>query len=150
MRPSGKFRQECDAIGITRPCVKHNFLVRDVREIADTIRKAFYIAKTGRPGPVLVDIPKDITADVTRYTAKRGEPKMRSYMPVTKGHQGQIKKAVQLLAQAERPMIYVGGGAILSDASDQVNQLVKLTGLEPRWVFSNSADARKISALVPS
>ncbi len=120
--------QECDAIGITRPCVKHNFLVRDVREIADTIRKAFYIAKTGRPGPVLVDIPKDITADVTRYTAKRGEPKMRSYMPVTKGHQGQIKKAVQLLAQAERPMIYVGGGAILSDASDQVNQLVKLTG----------------------
>lgn len=120
--------QECDAIGITRPCVKHNFLVRDVREIADTIRKAFYIAKTGRPGPVLVDIPKDITVDMARYTPKRGEPVIRSYTPVTKGHQGQIKKAVQLLAQAERPMIYVGGGAILSDASEQVNQLVKLTG----------------------
>lgn len=120
--------QECDAIGITRPCVKHNFLVRDVREIADTIRKAFYIAKTGRPGPVLVDIPKDITVDMGRYTPKRGEPVIRSYTPVTKGHQGQIKKAVQLLAQAERPMIYVGGGAILSDASEQVNQLVKLTG----------------------
>lgn len=120
--------QECDAIGITRPCVKHNFLVRDVREIADTIRKAFYIAKTGRPGPVLVDIPKDITVDMARYTPKRGEPVIRSYTPVTKGHQGQIKKAVQLLAQAERPMIYVGGGAILSDASEEVNQLVKLTG----------------------
>ena len=120
--------QECDAIGITRPCVKHNFLVRDVREIADTIRKAFYIAKTGRPGPVLVDIPKDITVDMARYTPKRGEPVIRSYTPVTKGHQGQIKKAAQLLAQAERPMIYVGGGAILSDASEEVNQLVKLTG----------------------
>ena len=120
--------QECDAIGITRPCVKHNFLVRDVREIADTIRKAFYIAKTGRPGPVLVDIPKDITVDMARYTPKRGEPVIRSYTPVIKGHQGQIKKAAQLLAQAERPMIYVGGGAILSDASEEVNQLVKLTG----------------------
>ena len=120
--------QECDAIGITRPCVKHNFLVRDVRDLADTIRKAFYIAKTGRPGPVLVDIPKDITVNMGRYTPKRGEPKMRSYMPVTKGHQGQIKKAAQMLAHAERPMIYVGGGAILSDASAEVSQLVKLTG----------------------
>ncbi|NLJ62424.1 MAG: acetolactate synthase 3 large subunit, partial [Alcaligenaceae bacterium] len=120
--------QECDAVGITRPCVKHNFLVRDVRDLADIIRKAFYIAKTGRPGPVLVDIPKDITVAMARYTPKRGEPKLRSYMPVTKGHQGQIKKAAQLLAQAERPMVYVGGGAILGDASEQVNKLVKLTG----------------------
>lgn len=120
--------QECDAIGITRPCVKHNFLVRDVRELADTIRKAFYIATTGRPGPVLVDIPKDITAAVARYTPKRGEVKMRSYMPVSKGHQGQIKKAVQMLAAAERPMIYVGGGAILDNASEEVKQLVELSG----------------------
>ena len=120
--------QECDAIGITRPCVKHNFLVRDVRELADTIRKAFYIATTGRPGPVLVDIPKDITAAMARYTPKRGEVKMRSYMPVSKGHQGQIKKAVQMLAAAERPMIYVGGGAILDNASDEVKQLVELSG----------------------
>ncbi|MGO3891926.1 MAG: biosynthetic-type acetolactate synthase large subunit [Paenalcaligenes sp.] len=120
--------QECDAIGITRPCVKHNFLVRDVRELADTIRKAFYIATTGRPGPVLVDIPKDITAAMARYTPKRGEVKMRSYMPVSKGHQGQIKKAVQMLAAAERPMIYVGGGAILDNASEEVKQLVELSG----------------------
>ena len=120
--------QECDAIGITRPCVKHNFLVRDVRDLADTIRKAFYIAKTGRPGPVLVDIPKDITVAMAKYTPKKGEPKLRSYTPVTKGHQGQIKKAVQLLAQAERPMIYVGGGAILSDASAEVMELVRQTG----------------------
>lgn len=120
--------QECDAVGITRPCVKHNFLVRDVRDLADTLRKAFYIAKTGRPGPVLVDIPKDITLNTARYTPKKGEPQLRSYMPVTKGHQGQIKKAVQMLAQAERPMIYVGGGAILSDASAEVIDLVKMTG----------------------
>ncbi len=120
--------QECDAIGITRPCVKHNFLVRDVRDLADTIRKAFYIAKTGRPGPVLVDIPKDITVATARYTPKKGEPRLRSYLPVTKGHQGQIKKAVQLLAQAERPMIYVGGGAVLADASAEVIELVKQTG----------------------
>ncbi|MGG4604529.1 biosynthetic-type acetolactate synthase large subunit [Paenalcaligenes sp. Me131] len=120
--------QECDAIGITRPCVKHNFLVRDVKELADTIRKAFYIATTGRPGPVLVDIPKDITAAMARYTPKRGEVKMRSYMPVSKGHQGQIKKAVQMLAAAERPMIYVGGGAILDNASEEVKQLVELCG----------------------
>ncbi|HJD43406.1 MAG TPA: biosynthetic-type acetolactate synthase large subunit [Candidatus Paenalcaligenes intestinipullorum] len=120
--------QECDAVGITRPCVKHNFLVRDVRELADTIRKAFYIASTGRPGPVLVDIPKDITVATARYTPKRGEVKLRSYSPVTKGHQGQIKKAAQLLAHAERPMIYVGGGAILSDASEEVKELVKLSG----------------------
>jgi len=120
--------QECDAVGITRPCVKHNFLVRDVRELADVLHKAFYIARTGRPGPVLVDIPKDITVHTCRYTPLRGEPKMRSYMPVTKGHLGQIKKAVQLLAQAKRPMIYVGGGAILDDASEQVAEIVKASG----------------------
>ncbi len=120
--------QECDAIGITRPCVKHNFLVRDVRDLADTLHKAFYLARTGRPGPVLVDIPKDITVDTCRYVPPRGEPKMRSYMPVTKGHQGQIKKAVQLLAHAKRPMIYVGGGAILDNASEELFELVKASG----------------------
>ena len=120
--------QECDSVGITRPCVKHNFLVRDVRELADTIRKAFYIANTGRPGPVLVDIPKDITVATARYQPKRGEVKMRSYQPVVKGHQGQIKKAVQLLAGAQRPMIYVGGGAILGNACDEVKQLVEASG----------------------
>ena len=120
--------QECDTVGITRPCVKHNFLVRDVKDLADTMRKAFYIARTGRPGPVLVDIPKDITVAHCKYTPSRAEVSMRSYAPVIKGHQGQIKKAVQMLLQAERPMIYTGGGVILSDASAELHRLVKLLG----------------------
>jgi len=120
--------QECDTVGITRPCVKHNFLVRDVKDLADTMRKAFYIARTGRPGPVLVDIPKDITVAHCKYTPPRAEVSMRSYAPVIKGHQGQIKKAVQMLLQAERPMIYTGGGVILSDASPELHRLVKLIG----------------------
>lgn len=120
--------QECDTVGITRPCVKHNFLVRDIKDLAETMRRAFYIAKTGRPGPVLVDIPKDITVATYKYTAKRGEVKMRSYAPVNKGHQGQIKKAVQMMLAAERPMIYSGGGVVLADASTELRQLVELTG----------------------
>src|SRR5512137_1421257 len=119
--------QECDTVGITRPCVKHNFLVKDVRDLATTIKKAFFIAQTGRPGPVLVDIPKDVTVARTEYNYPR-ELEMRSYKPVVKGHQGQIKKAVQLLLSAERPMIYTGGGVILSDSSDLLNRLVNLLG----------------------
>ncbi len=119
--------QECDTVGITRPCVKHNFLVKDVRELATTIKKAFYIAQTGRPGPVLVDVPKDVTIARTEYEYPR-EVDMRSYKPVLKGHQGQIKKAVQLLLAAERPMIYTGGGVILSDSADLLNKLVNVLG----------------------
>src|SRR3546814_6982137 len=104
--------QECDTVGITRPCVKHNFLVRDVKDLAETMRRAFYIARTGRPGPVLVDIPKDVSLQPCKYVAPKGEIGMRSYAPVNKGHQGQIKKAVQMLLAAERPMIYAGGGVI--------------------------------------
>jgi len=121
--------QEADTVGITRPCVKHNFLVKDVKDLADTIRKAFYIARTGRPGPVLVDIPKDITIARCKYTPPAGEIKMRSYSPVVKGHQGQIKKAVQLLLQAERPMIYTGGGVILADAAPELTRLVQTLDL---------------------
>jgi len=120
--------QECDAVGITRPCVKHNFLVRNVKELADVMRKAFYIAQTGRPGPVLVDIPKDITIAKTKYTPATGDVVMRSYAPVTKGHLGQIKKAVQMLLQAERPMVYTGGGVILANASEQLRALVRKIG----------------------
>ncbi len=120
--------QECDTVGITRPCVKHNFLVRDIKDLAETMRRAFYIARTGRPGPVLVDIPKDITMATSKYTPRRGEIKMRSYAPVTKGHQGQIKKAVQMLLAAERPMIYVGGGVIASDANQELMKLVDMVG----------------------
>lgn len=119
--------QECDTVGITRPVVKHNFLVKDVRELASTIKKAFYIARTGRPGPVLVDIPKDITVNKCAFEYPR-EIEMRSYKPVDKGHAGQIRKAVQLLAGAERPMIYAGGGVILANASPELNRLADRLG----------------------
>ena len=119
--------QEVDTVGITRPCVKHNFLVKDVADLAPTIKKAFYLATTGRPGPVLVDIPKDITTMPTEFLYPESVS-MRSYNPVVKGHGGQIKKAVQLLMEAERPMIYAGGGVILANAAQQLTDLVRLTG----------------------
>ncbi len=119
--------QECDTVGITRPCVKHNFLVKDVKDLAITIKKAFYLASTGRPGPVLVDIPKDVTQQKTEFVYP-DTISMRSYNPVTKGHSGQIKKAVQLLMEARRPMIYTGGGVILNAASDELARLVRLLG----------------------
>lgn len=119
--------QECDTVGITRPCVKHNFLVKDVKDLASTIRKAFFIASTGRPGPVLVDIPKDISMHKCVFEYPR-ELEMRSYKPVDKGHSGQIRKAVQLLQQAERPMIYAGGGVILANAAPELNKLVDKLG----------------------
>ncbi|MFI4923373.1 MAG: thiamine pyrophosphate-binding protein, partial [Burkholderiales bacterium] len=119
--------QECDTVGITRPCVKHNFLVKDVKDLALTIKKAFYLAATGRPGPVLVDIPKDVTQQKTEFVYPE-TVSMRSYNPVTKGHPGQIKKAVQLLMEAKRPMIYTGGGVILNAASDELTRLVRFLG----------------------
>jgi acetolactate synthase I/II/III large subunit len=119
--------QECDAVGITRPCVKHNFLVKDVKDLAPTMKKAFHIARTGRPGPVLVDIPKDVTTHSCRFEYP-AEVQMRSYNPVVKGHPGQIKKAAQLLLSAKRPVIYTGGGVILSNASSQLARLVKMVG----------------------
>ena len=119
--------QECDTVGITRPCVKHNFLVKDVRDLAITLKKAFYIAKTGRPGPVLVDIPKDITNQKCEYEYPKTVA-MRSYNPVVKGHGGQIKKAVQMLLEAKRPMIYAGGGVILSDAAERLTRLARGLG----------------------
>jgi acetolactate synthase I/II/III large subunit len=119
--------QEVDMVGITRPCVKHNFLVRDVRDLAVTIKKAFYIAATGRPGPVVVDIPKDVTQHRCAYEYPKNVS-MRSYNPTSKGHSGQIKKAAQMLLEAKRPMIYTGGGVVLGDAAPQVTQLVRMLG----------------------
>jgi acetolactate synthase-1/2/3 large subunit len=120
--------QECDTVGITRPCVKHNFLVKDVAELATTLRKAFHIASSGRPGPVLVDIPKDVTVARHPFFYPR-ELQMRSYNPVLKGHAGQIKKAVQLLLSAQRPLIYTGGGVILANASGPLTELVDRLGV---------------------
>ncbi|WP_394809468.1 acetolactate synthase 3 catalytic subunit [Nitrosomonas sp.] len=117
--------QEVDTVGITRPCVKHNFLVKDVTELAQTIKKAFYIASTGRPGPVLVDIPKDVSQQKTKFVYP-DKITMRSYNPVTKGHSRQIKRAAELILSAKRPVIYAGGGVILSDAAPQLTELVKI------------------------
>ncbi len=119
--------QEVDMVGITRPCVKHNFLVKDAKDIAVTLKKAFYIASTGRPGPVVVDIPKDVTQLKAEFDYPKSV-KLRSYNPTTKGHTGQIKRAVQMLLEAKRPMIYTGGGAVQSNAAAELTQLVRLLG----------------------
>ena len=119
--------QEVDMVGVTRPCVKHNFLIKDVRDIATTLKKAFYIAASGRPGPVVVDIPKDITAEFAEYDYPKSV-EMRSYTPVVKGHSGQIKKAVKILLEAKRPMIYTGGGLVLGDASIELVKLARTLG----------------------
>jgi acetolactate synthase-1/2/3 large subunit len=119
--------QECDTVGITRPCVKHNFLVKDINNIASTIKKAFYLAATGRPGPVLVDVPKDITAEEAEFIYPK-TISLRSYSPVIKGHNGQIKKAVDLLVNAKKPMVYSGGGVVLGDASESLTNFVNELG----------------------
>ncbi len=121
--------QECDTVGITRPIVKHNFLVKDVRDLAMTMKKAFHIARTGRPGPVVVDIPKDVSmAKLGGAFEYPRHVEMRSYNPARKGHSGQIRKAVQLLLQAKRPYIYSGGGVILGEASAELRELANLLG----------------------
>jgi acetolactate synthase-1/2/3 large subunit len=119
--------QECDTVGITRPIVKHNYLVKDVRDLAVTLKKAFHIARSGRPGPVVVDIPKDVSLKTAPFHYP-DKVEMRSYNPVRKGHGGQIRKAVQLLLQARRPYIYTGGGVILGNASVELRQLVDMLG----------------------
>jgi acetolactate synthase-1/2/3 large subunit len=119
--------QEVDSVGITRPIVKHNFLIKDVKDIASTFKKAFYVATTGRPGPVVIDIPKDITAEKHEFSYP-AEIKMRSYNPTVKGHIGQIKRAAELILSAERPMIYTGGGVILGNASEQLTTFTRKLG----------------------
>nr|WP_297501795.1 acetolactate synthase 3 catalytic subunit [Ferrovum sp.] len=120
--------QEVDTVGITRPCVKHNFLVKRVEDLAETMKKAFYVATTGRPGPVLVDIPKDISQQVTDFLYP-AQIEMRSYNPVVKGHPGLIRQAVQMLLEARRPMVYAGGGVVLGEASELLTRLVRELGV---------------------
>ena len=119
--------QEADTVGITRPVVKHNFLVKDVKDLPLVIKKAFHIAQTGRPGPVLIDIPKDVSAAKGPFVYPE-TLEMRSYNPVVKGHSGQIRKAVSLLQEAERPFIYTGGGVILADAAPELKEFADLLG----------------------
>ena len=121
--------QETDMVGVSRPIVKHSYLVRTASEIPETIKKAFYIATSGRPGPVVVDIPKDVTDPTNLFDYSYPETvTMRSYSPATRGHTGQIKKAIKLLAKCERPMIYAGGGVVQGDASGQLIEMTRLLG----------------------
>lgn len=120
--------QECDTVGITRPIVKHNFLVKDVRDLALTMKKAFHVARTGRPGPVVVDIPKDVSFKKAPYSGYPQSVEMRSYNPAKKGHSGQIRKALQLLLSAKRPYIYTGGGVLLGNACQELRTLVDMLG----------------------
>lgn len=116
--------QEVDTIGITRPCVKHNFLVKDVEDLAYTIKKAFHIATTGRPGPVVIDVPKDVQVALTKFNYPK-KIALRSYNPIVKGHSGQIRKAYNLFMGAKRPMVYTGGGVILGEACEELTELVR-------------------------
>src|SRR5690606_32372485 len=117
--------QETDMVGISRPIVKHSFMVKHASEIPEIVKKAYYIAATGRPGPVVIDVPKDVTSPAFTFPYEYPEKvKMRSYNPATRGHSGQIKKAVQLLLGAKRPMIYAGGGVIQGNASHLLKELV--------------------------
>ena len=119
--------QEVDSVGITRPCVKHNFLVKDVKDLALTIKKAFYVATTGRPGPVVVDIPKDVTAHKTEYEYP-DKIEMRSYNPTVRGNTGQIKRAAEMILSAQKPMIYTGGGVVLGNGSEILTELTRYLG----------------------
>lgn len=119
--------QEIDTVGITRPIVKHNFLVKNVEDLAMTLKKAFYIATTGRPGPVVIDIPKDVQNAKTNYEYPQ-KVELRSYIPVTKGHSGQIKKAIDMILLAKKPILYTGGGVVLGDASNELVQLAHELG----------------------
>lgn len=121
--------QEIDMVGISRPCVKHNFLVTDINDLTVTIKKAFQIARTGRPGPVVVDIAKDVTQAMAKFSYPQEDVVIRSYQPVVNGHVGQIKKAIQMLAAAKRPLVYFGGGVTLGNASQELIDFVRLTGV---------------------
>jgi len=118
--------QEADIVGITRPITKHNYLVRDVNELAATIKEAFYVATTGRPGPVLVDLPKDVLASKTAFSYPKSV-KLRTYNPPCEGHQRQLEKAVALIAKAKRPVLYVGGGTILGNAAEELTKFAHKT-----------------------
>jgi len=117
--------QEIDAVGISRPCTKHNYLVKDLKQLPKILKEAFHIAKTGRPGPVLIDIPKDITAEVGEFIYPESV-NIPSYKPTTKGNKRQIEKAVNAILKAKKPLLYIGGGVVLANASDEVRELANI------------------------
>ncbi len=116
--------QEVDIVGITRPCTKHNYLVKDVKDLVPTMREAFHIARTGRPGPVLVDLPKDVVATMVDFPEKK-PIRMQNYQPTYEPHPGQIEKACKPILKAKNPVLYVGGGVILSNASEELTELAR-------------------------
>jgi len=116
--------QEVDIVGITRPCTKHNYLVKDVKDLVPTIREAFHIARSGRPGPVLIDLPKDVMAAMLKFPAKKAV-KMRTYKPTYEPHPGQIDKACKTILKAKRPVLYIGGGVVLGKASEELTEFAK-------------------------
>ncbi len=118
--------QEIDAVGISRPCTKHNFLVKDVKELPYILKEAFYIAKSGRPGPVHVDIPKDVTAELGEFSYPK-EISLRTYKPTVKGNIRQIKKAIVAIKKAKKPLFYLGGGIILSNSSNEIREFIAKT-----------------------
>ncbi len=119
--------QETDMIGISRPIVKHSFIIKHPSEIPDVVKKAFYLAESGRPGPVVIDVPKDMTNPIEKFEySYPKKAKLRSYAPATRGHSGQIRKAAEMLLTAKRPVIYAGGGVILGGASAQLTEMAKL------------------------
>ncbi|HHB93653.1 MAG TPA: acetolactate synthase large subunit [Campylobacterales bacterium] len=120
--------QEIDAVGISRPCTKHNYLVRELSELPRILKEAFHIARSGRPGPVLVDIPKDITAEIGEFVYPNSV-NIPSYKPTTKGNKRQIDKAVEAILKAKKPLLYIGGGAVLSNASDLIRKLALMGGI---------------------
>ena len=120
--------QEVDAVGITRSCVKHNFLIKDISEVAITVKKAFHIATTGRPGPVVIDIPKDVTINQMELEEYPETIKMRSYKPTTKASNRQIKKAAELIVNSQRPILYSGGGSVIGNASKELREFTRLLG----------------------
>ena len=120
--------QEADMVGITRPITKHNYLVRDIRELAKTVKEAFHIARTGRPGPVLIDLPVDVQLQEAEFRYPKTVD-IKGYKPTYKGHIGQIKKIAKAIARAERPLLYVGGGVIISEAADELTKLARKTNV---------------------
>jgi len=120
--------QEVDAVGITRSCVKHNFLIKDISEVVSTVKKAFHIATTGRPGPVVIDIPKDVTINQMELEEYPESVKMRSYKPTIKASNRQIKKAAELIANSKRPILYSGGGSVIGNASKELREFTRLLG----------------------
>lgn len=121
--------QEADIVGITRPCTKHNYLVKDVKDLAGIIKEAFHIATTGRPGPVLIDIPKDVSNALCEFNYSTDKHEMETYQPRIKGHSGQLKKALEIILKSKRPVVYAGGGAILSGAEKELTKFVDLLNI---------------------